>query len=53
VRVLDAFCVPFPGFFLYYPSHAHVAPKLRALVDALKVGRSSTAPARARQRDRR
>jgi DNA-binding transcriptional LysR family regulator len=43
-RVLDAFCVPFPGFFLYYPSRAHIAPKLQALVDFLKVGR----PGRAR-----
>jgi DNA-binding transcriptional LysR family regulator len=39
VRVLDEFCVPFPGFFLYYPSRAHVAPKLQALIDFLKVGR--------------
>lgn len=39
VRVLDAFCVPFPGLFLYYPSRAHIAPKLQALVDFLKVGR--------------
>jgi DNA-binding transcriptional LysR family regulator len=36
VRVLDPFCVPFPSFFLYYPSRAHVAPKLQALVDFLK-----------------
>jgi DNA-binding transcriptional LysR family regulator len=33
VRVLEAYCVPFPGFFLYYPSRAHIAPKLKALVD--------------------
>ena len=39
VRVLDAYCVPFPGFFLYYPSRVHLAPKLKALVDFLKVGR--------------
>ncbi|MDB4956932.1 MAG: Transcriptional regulator, LysR family protein [Myxococcales bacterium] len=39
VRVLDAFCVPFPGLFLYYPSRAHIAPKLQALVEFLKVGR--------------
>jgi DNA-binding transcriptional LysR family regulator len=39
VRVLDAYCVPFPGFFLYYPSRAQVAPKLQALVEFLKVGR--------------
>lgn len=36
VRVLDAFCPPFPGLFLYYPSRAHLAPKLRALVEHLK-----------------
>jgi DNA-binding transcriptional LysR family regulator len=41
VRALDAFCVPFPGFFLYYPSRAHLAPKLQALVDHLKGGRAS------------
>jgi DNA-binding transcriptional LysR family regulator len=39
VRVLDSFCVPIPGFFLYYPSRAHIAPKLQVLVDFLKVGR--------------
>jgi DNA-binding transcriptional LysR family regulator len=36
VRVLDDFCTPFPGFFLYYPSRAQIAPKLQALVSALK-----------------
>jgi DNA-binding transcriptional LysR family regulator len=46
VRVLDRYCVPFPGFFLYYPSRAHVAPKLQALVDFLKVGRSRAPTAR-------
>ncbi|APR75590.1 Transcriptional regulator, LysR family protein [Minicystis rosea] len=43
VRVLDAYCPPFPGFFLYYPSRAHLAPKLQALVDFLKVKRPSRA----------
>lgn len=37
VRVLDSFCTPFPGFFLYYPSRAQVAPKLQALVDFFKI----------------
>ena len=36
VRVLEPFCQPFPGFFLYYPSRAQIAPKLQALVDFLK-----------------
>ncbi|NOU31440.1 MAG: LysR family transcriptional regulator [Polyangiaceae bacterium] len=36
VRVLDAFCPPFPGLYLYYPSRANLAPKLQVLVDFLK-----------------
>lgn len=36
-RVLDAYCVPFPGFFLYYPSRAQLAPKLKALIDFYRV----------------
>jgi DNA-binding transcriptional LysR family regulator len=36
VRVLDGYCPPFPGFYLYYPSRAHLAPKLQALVDWLR-----------------
>lgn len=36
VSVLSDFSTPFPGFFLYYPSRAHLAPKLQALVDFLK-----------------
>ena len=36
VRVLDAFCTPFPGFFLYYPSRVQVPPKLKALIDLLR-----------------
>ena len=33
VRVLDAFCSPFPGWHLYYSSRSQTPPKLRALVD--------------------
>lgn len=36
VRVLEEFCPPFPGYFLYYPSRRLLAPKLRALIDFLK-----------------
>ena len=36
VRVLSRYCPPFPGLFLYYPSRAQLAPKLRALLDFLK-----------------
>lgn len=38
VRVLDKYCPQVPGYFLYYPSRAHVPPKLRALIDFLKSG---------------
>ena len=33
VRVLDDWCPPFPGFFLYYPSRRQMRPALRALID--------------------
>lgn len=36
VTVLDAFCPPFPGFYLYYPRRARMSPKLRALVEYLR-----------------
>lgn len=36
-RLLDAWCPPFPGLFLYWPSRRHVPPALRALIDALRV----------------
>ena len=37
VRVLEDWCPPFEGFFLYYPSRRHQPPALQALVDALRV----------------
>lgn len=36
VRVLEPFCPPFPGFYLYYPSRAQLPPKLEALVGFLR-----------------
>ncbi len=41
VRVLDSYCAPFPGFYLYYPSRAQLAPKLKALVDFFRYGSRS------------
>jgi DNA-binding transcriptional LysR family regulator len=35
VRVLAAYCPPFPGCFLYYPQRRQASPPLRALVDHL------------------
>ncbi|MCB8879390.1 LysR family transcriptional regulator [Acidisoma cellulosilytica] len=34
--LLDEWCPPIPGLFLYYPGHRHVPPALRAFVDLLK-----------------
>ena len=36
VRVLEAFCEPFPGYYLYDPQRRHASPALRALVDDLR-----------------
>jgi DNA-binding transcriptional LysR family regulator len=37
VRVLEDWCPPFPGFFLYYPSRRHQPAALAALVETLRV----------------
>lgn len=39
VTILDAFCPSFAGFYLYYPTRRHLAPKLRALIDHVKAAR--------------
>ncbi|GAA0708996.1 LysR family transcriptional regulator [Dokdonella soli] len=36
VSVLDAFLPPYDGFYLYYPSRAQLAPKLRVFADFLR-----------------
>lgn len=36
VRVLQDWCPPFPGFFIYYPSRRQQAPALLALIDTLR-----------------
>lgn len=37
VRVLEDWCQPFPGFFLYYPSRRQQTPALTALINALRL----------------
>jgi DNA-binding transcriptional LysR family regulator len=37
VRVLEDWCPPFDGYFLYYPSRRNQPPALQALVEALRV----------------
>lgn len=36
VQVLQPWCQPFPGFYLYVPSNKHIPAKTRALLDFLK-----------------
>jgi DNA-binding transcriptional LysR family regulator len=40
VSVLEEFCEPFPGYYLYYPQRRHASPALRALIDHLRAARS-------------
>lgn len=35
IRVLSAWCLPFPGFYLYVPSRAQMPAKIRVLMDFL------------------
>ena len=37
VRVLEDWCQPFPGFFLYYPSRRQQPAALSALIDSLRL----------------
>jgi DNA-binding transcriptional LysR family regulator len=37
VRVLEDWCQPFPGFFLYYPSRRQQPAALSAVIDALRM----------------
>jgi DNA-binding transcriptional LysR family regulator len=39
VAVLDEFCTPFPGYYLYYPQRRHASPALRALIEYLRRAR--------------
>ncbi|MBY5560343.1 LysR family transcriptional regulator [Rhizobium leguminosarum] len=36
VRVLEDWCLPFPGYHLYYPSRRHTSPAFALVVDALR-----------------
>jgi DNA-binding transcriptional LysR family regulator len=56
VRVLEQYCPPFPGYFIYYPSRVHMAPKLKAFVDFMRyrqTGSTARAPRKKRGRKRR
>jgi len=36
-RLLEDWCAPFPGFFLYYPGRRQLSPALAALIDAVRL----------------
>lgn len=36
VAMLETYCPPFAGFYLYYPRRRHMTPKLRALIAHLR-----------------
>ena len=36
-RVLEDWCPPFPGFFLYYPGRRQASPALAAFINAIRV----------------
>lgn len=39
VRVLEEWCPPYPGMFVYYPSRRHLPPVLRAFIEFVKADR--------------
>lgn len=39
VRVLEQWCRPFPGYYLYYPSRKQPSPAFSMVVEALRVSR--------------
>lgn len=36
IRILDPWCMPFPGYYLYYPSRKQPSPAFSLVVDALR-----------------
>lgn len=48
VPVLQEFCEPFPGYYLYYPHRRHASPALRALIEHLVAARKSGARSKRR-----
>ncbi|MGS4680035.1 LysR family transcriptional regulator [Enterobacter soli] len=39
IRVLEEWCRPFPGYYLYYPSRKQPSPAFSLVVDALRIDR--------------
>lgn len=39
IRILEPWCQPFPGYYLYYPSRKQLSPAFSLVVDALRINR--------------
>ncbi|HEY9348528.1 MAG TPA: LysR substrate-binding domain-containing protein, partial [Inquilinus sp.] len=39
IRVLEDWCPPFPGFYLYYPSGRLLSAAFRAFIDFMRSGK--------------
>lgn len=52
VPVLEDYCEPFTGYYLYYPQRRHASPVLRALIEHLRASRSPARKAGGRERGR-
>ncbi|HBR1526594.1 TPA: LysR family transcriptional regulator [Klebsiella pneumoniae] len=48
IRVLEAWCWPFPGYHLYYPSRKQISPAFALVIDALRFHRQQPPPSPAR-----
>ena len=48
VPVLEKYCAPFPGYYLFYPQRRQATPALRALIDHLRRVREGSRPSRGR-----
>ncbi|WP_324648785.1 LysR family transcriptional regulator [Klebsiella pneumoniae] len=44
VRVLDDWCEPYPGYYLYYPSRLHPSSAMSVIVEALRYREPRKAP---------
>jgi DNA-binding transcriptional LysR family regulator len=52
IPVLEEFCAPFPGYYLYYPQRRHASPALRALIEHLRIERQRGQTRRSSQASR-
>jgi DNA-binding transcriptional LysR family regulator len=50
VSVLEKFCAPFPGYYLYYPQRRQASRALRAFIDHLQGWRRASRAVRPRRR---